>query len=303
MAKTSTLGSPGIEVIEEDASIRVSTSTSTTAFLCGYAAQGPVEEVIPISGTTEFKTIFGNPTNRAEQFFYDAVKVFKENSGPSTTIYTSRLPYGSGDGDNISSSYTLHAFPAIPVLKKDNVGYDRYTCDSLNNFFSIVNKAVEVSSVTVPTSLKESETVEYELDEESSFLNYTYDKKTDVLTIPYHHKFYEIDTEEQTDTEAEKAKSELGSAYSMIVEKSDGSELFVYTLNGTAHARLVKRHITSFHEMCYLNNVWREFTGGSVLNESFVVDHSANPHYGYVSYGLKEGSDSTYIYNNVSYNC
>lgn len=107
MAKTSTLGSPGIEVIEEDASIRVSTSTSTTAFLCGYAAQGPVEEVIPISDKGEFETIFGKPSNRAEQYFYDSIKVLKENSGPSTTIYAARLPYGSGDGDNISSSYTL----------------------------------------------------------------------------------------------------------------------------------------------------------------------------------------------------
>lgn len=189
------------------------------------------------------------------------------------------------------------------MLKKDNVGYDRYTCDTLNNFFSIVNKNIEVSSVTVPSSVKDSETVDYDHDANPEFINFTYDKESDVLTIPYHHQFYEIDSEEQTDTEAEKAKSELGDAYSMIVEKSDGSELFVYTINGTAHARLVKRHISSFHEMCYLNNLWRELDGGSPTNETFVVDNNENPSYGFVSYGLKEGSDSIYIYNLKSYVC
>lgn len=130
MALTSTLGSPGIEIREIDNSIHLDTSTSTTVFVPGFAAQGPIEEVISIGNMADFELIYGKPTNAAERYFYYTVKALLDNGGPGLSVLTSRLPYGNTEGGITSNGYTLMAYPAIPVIKKkyDNKFID---CDSL----------------------------------------------------------------------------------------------------------------------------------------------------------------------------
>lgn len=118
MALTSTLGSPGIEIREIDNSFRLDSSTTTTVYVPGFAAQGPVEEVMSISSISDFETIYGTPTNAAERYFYYTVKAILDGAGSGTTVLCSRLPYGSGLGDTVSNAYTLMAYPAIPVIKK-----------------------------------------------------------------------------------------------------------------------------------------------------------------------------------------
>ena len=118
MALTSTLGSPGIEIREIDNSFRLDSSTTTTVYIPGFAAQGPVEEVMSISSISDFETIYGTPTNAAERYFYYTVKAILDGAGTGTTVLCSRLPYGSGLGDTVSNAYTLMAYPAIPVIKK-----------------------------------------------------------------------------------------------------------------------------------------------------------------------------------------
>lgn len=126
MATVSSLSAPGVEVREYDNSLRISSNTGTTVFVPGYAAQGPVEEVLPISSIGDFETIYGIPTNAAERYFYYTCLAILNNSGPGTTLLTSRLPYGSGEGDNVANAYTMLAYPAIPIVKNsDNKkGYD-----------------------------------------------------------------------------------------------------------------------------------------------------------------------------------
>ena len=118
MALTSTLGSPGIEIREVDNSYHLDSSTTTTIYVPGFAAQGPVEQVISISSIADFETIYGTPTNAAERYFYYTVKAILDGSGSGTNILCSRLPYGSGQGDTVTNAYTLLAYPAIPVIKK-----------------------------------------------------------------------------------------------------------------------------------------------------------------------------------------
>ena len=117
MASISSLSAPGVEVREYDESIRIQSSTGTTIFVPGFAQQGPVEEVIQISSITDFENVYGIPTNAAERYFYYTVLALLEGSGQNTTILCSRLAYGSGEGDNVATAYTLHAYPAIPVVK------------------------------------------------------------------------------------------------------------------------------------------------------------------------------------------
>lgn len=120
MALTSTLGSPGIEIREIDNSVRIDANTSTTVFVPGFAAQGPVEEVISIGSLEDFQLIYGKPTNGAERYFYYTVKALLDKGGSGLRVLTSRLPYGAGDGDNVSDAYTLLAYPAIPIIKNPN---------------------------------------------------------------------------------------------------------------------------------------------------------------------------------------
>ena len=117
MASISSLSAPGVEVREYDESIRIQSNTGTTIFVPGFAQQGPVEEIIQISTITDFENVYGIPTNAAERYFYYTVLALLEGSGQGTTILCSRLAYGSGEGDNVATAYTLHAYPAIPVVK------------------------------------------------------------------------------------------------------------------------------------------------------------------------------------------
>ena len=118
MNLTSTLGSPGVEIREIDNSIRLDSSSTTTIFIPGFSAQGPVDEVMSIGSISDFEIIYGTPTNAAERYFYHTVKAVLDNGGNSTTVLCSRLPYGDDSGDTVSNAYTMLAYPAIPVVKK-----------------------------------------------------------------------------------------------------------------------------------------------------------------------------------------
>lgn len=155
MAKTSTLGSPGIEVIEQDKSVRTVTSTSCAVMVPGFASQGPVEEINTIGDIKDFTNIYGVPTNAAERIFKNSVEVILENSAPSTRIFTSRLPYGAGEGDNVTSSYTLQAYPAIPVAKTSEAGYTKFENDLFSELFTIQNDNITATPTVAKIEMGE----------------------------------------------------------------------------------------------------------------------------------------------------
>ena len=161
MTLTSTLGSPGIEIREVDNSYRLDSSTATTVFIPGFAAQGPVDEVMSVSSIADFETIYGVPTNAAERYFYYTVKAVLDNSGAGVTVLTSRLPYGSGRGDTVSNAFTLLAYPAIPVIKSsDSNDFDTFSAGTQDStfaaLFSLYSAApsTEGQTPTAPTSCK-----------------------------------------------------------------------------------------------------------------------------------------------------
>ena len=132
MATVTNLASPGVEVREYDESLRPTTNTGTTVFIPGFAAQGPVEEINPISTMDDFENIYGQPTNAAERYFYYTVKAVLDKNSNGVTVLTSRIAYGAGDGDNVSNAFTILAYPAVPVIKSsDNKkGYDYWEADN-----------------------------------------------------------------------------------------------------------------------------------------------------------------------------
>ena len=136
MATVSSLSAPGVEVREYDNSLRITSNTGTTVFVPGYAAQGPVEEVLTVGSITDFENIYGIPTNDAERYFYYTCLAILNNSGPGTTLLTSRLPYGEGEGDNVATAYTMLAYPAIPVVKHSDKSktYNYFASKCLNTY-------------------------------------------------------------------------------------------------------------------------------------------------------------------------
>lgn len=150
MASLSTLGSPGIEVREIDNSLRVDVDPSTTYFVPGFASQGPVEEVHSIGSMSDFENIYGVPTNDAERYFYHTVKSLIDNSGDSTVVYVSRLPYGAKSGDTVSSAFTLLSYPAVPVIKKDAENdFETFVTDDEGNLKNILTLEVTNKPITL----------------------------------------------------------------------------------------------------------------------------------------------------------
>ena len=175
MAKT--LSSPGVEVHENDESLRITTQTGTTVFLAGFTSQGPVDEVHSVSSVSDFITMFGTPTNAAERYsFYTAKEII--NSGNSANLLFSRLPYGDGNGDNTSNAYDVLVYPAIPIMTKNSIndelsGFDYFKIsgdESLKNdkFKITINGGTRIPS----TDFVLEETLTDVIDEDSFILNH-----------------------------------------------------------------------------------------------------------------------------------
>ena len=109
---TQTIESPGVQINEVDLSLRAVVPNGTNVLVLGYAPQGPIEEVLEIPDIQTFTTIYGNPTNAAERYFYYSVRGILNGGGRPIV---SRLPYGSSTGAGSSvTKYSCLAYPAVP---------------------------------------------------------------------------------------------------------------------------------------------------------------------------------------------
>ena len=174
MANLSTLGSPGIEVREIDNSLRVDVDPSTTYFVPGFASQGPVEEVHSIGTMSDFENIYGVPTNDAERYFYHTVKSLIDNSGDSTVVYVSRLPYGAKSGDTVSSAFTLLSYPAVPVIKKDaEIDFETFVTEDKENLKNILTLEVTNKPATLSEEGEDGEVTSENVTVAPSDVSYT----------------------------------------------------------------------------------------------------------------------------------
>jgi uncharacterized protein (DUF3820 family) len=106
MARTIT--SPGVQIGEQDLSLRAVTNDATTIVLAGFAPQGPTYEPLSISSLSEYEQVFGLPTNGAERYFYHTVKAAFQSPG---SLNITRLPYGAGLGSGYGSRHTALVYP------------------------------------------------------------------------------------------------------------------------------------------------------------------------------------------------
>lgn len=101
--------SPGVEINEIDLSLRLLTPAGTTIYATGFSDQGPVDEVVQVSGINEFEQIYGLPKTPAERYFYHTVKACASSQAK---ILVNRLPYGPSTGDGFGSYVSVLAYPA-----------------------------------------------------------------------------------------------------------------------------------------------------------------------------------------------
>lgn len=106
---TLTITSPGVQINEVDLSQIVGATGPTTIFVTGFAAQGPTNEIINVSSISDFKSIFGEPSNPAERYLYNTASQIL-NQSPSNLLVT-RMAYGSGAGAGYSNQYSALVYP------------------------------------------------------------------------------------------------------------------------------------------------------------------------------------------------
>lgn len=105
-----TIESPGVEIRERDLTLRIEPTVGTNTWVLGYANQGPTEEPIAISSFSEFESVYGEPTNAAERYFYHTCREYL-NSGAN--LIATRIPYGDGAGSSYGEKYGALVYPII----------------------------------------------------------------------------------------------------------------------------------------------------------------------------------------------
>lgn len=162
---TRTILSPGVEIFERDLSLIAPQNVGTNVFITGYAHQGPTDEVIKITSRSELDQIYGPPTNSAERYFYHGIR---ELLNSPANIYTSRLPYGQGDGVGFGSEYSALVYPVktyggneAPTVSAFDVSWNYAT--------TLKGTPLSGASFTIQTSTGETKKVVYDIDGDGAF--------------------------------------------------------------------------------------------------------------------------------------
>jgi len=162
------INSPGIQITETDLSLISNptfTTTRTSVFVPGFAAQGPTDEVLNISSISELESVYGLPESPAEKYFHHTCKEILRSPA---NLLTTRLPYGSGSGVGFATQYSALLYPVASasdfffIGEPTHISFDETTYnDFLNGNFtwgqyagtsSTSTIVTTNSSITVPTA-------------------------------------------------------------------------------------------------------------------------------------------------------
>jgi hypothetical protein len=96
-----TINSPGVQITETDLTFNTQIAGGTSIFAMGFAPQGPTDEIISITSISELEQVYGVPETPAERYFYYSCR---EILNSPSTLFTTRLPYGSGAGTGFTDA-------------------------------------------------------------------------------------------------------------------------------------------------------------------------------------------------------
>ena len=113
------INSPGVQITEKDLSEYTQPSVGTSVFAAGFASQGPTDEVLNITSSSELEQIYGAPESAAERYFHYTCR---EILNSSATLLTTRLPYGSGSGAGFANQYSALLYPVASATNNFQIG-------------------------------------------------------------------------------------------------------------------------------------------------------------------------------------
>jgi hypothetical protein len=136
------INSPGVQITEKDLSEYIQLTTGTGVYAMGFASQGPTDEVLTITSSSELEQIYGVPESPAEKYFHYTCR---EILNSSATLLTTRLPYGPNNGTGFANQYSALLYPvtqnfvttalgvsgtgALSATQLSATTFDRYTID------------------------------------------------------------------------------------------------------------------------------------------------------------------------------
>jgi hypothetical protein len=119
-----TILAPGVEITEVDLSQYAPAATGTGVLVMGFANKGEDYEAMEMTSRSAFVNYFGEPTNEAERYFYNAaMEVINQNG----RLYASKLPYDNAARDK----YTFKKYTVTNAIKNIGTVNDYLTSSDL----------------------------------------------------------------------------------------------------------------------------------------------------------------------------
>lgn len=138
------INSPGVQITEKDLSEYIQVVTGTSVFATGFASQGPTDEVLNITSSSELEQIYGVPETAAEKYFHYTCR---EILNSSATLLTTRLPYGSGSGAGFASQYSALLYPVASATDSFQVGQPSHITLDQDQYEAMIQGNISWSSL------------------------------------------------------------------------------------------------------------------------------------------------------------
>lgn len=105
--------SPGVQITETDLTRKPTTQSRIKpgVLVTGFTPYGPTDQLVKITSTRQFESIYGIPETAAERYLFHTVD---QTSKTGSDVYVSRLPYGEGGGgQSVQNYYSALLFPVL----------------------------------------------------------------------------------------------------------------------------------------------------------------------------------------------
>lgn len=191
-----TLECPGVEIKEIDKSAYTPAMTGTRCFVAGYASKGEPYQPMEFTSKSAWQSYYGDPTNEAERYFYNACSEVINQNG---VLYTARIPYDNKSyGKMVGYKFKVGQVPKHIPSAGEYLGRPEiaYMVDHDKDFETDALKYVFDNNMYREINGKLSDNMEFD-DELQSFYNKAIDKWNKVQQVgeDWNISYYELDEE------------------------------------------------------------------------------------------------------------
>jgi len=139
------INSPGVQITERDLSEYIQPSVGTSVFAAGFASQGPTDEVLIITSSSELEQIYGVPESAAEKYFHYTCR---EILNSSASLLTTRLPYGSASGAGFDNQYSALLYPVASASGSFEIGQPSHIVLNQEEYKDMIQGNISWTSLT-----------------------------------------------------------------------------------------------------------------------------------------------------------